>query len=154
MLDLATRNKKEGWGLMDAKNEFDDFFNRFFNREFPLSQAFLKNGEWIPRVDVSEKKKEIILKAEIPGCDPKDIDVQLNGRILTIKGEKKQEKEEKEENIHRIERSFGYFSRTLELPSEVDQENIDAAYKDGVLFLTFTKTKEAEGKKIKIRSGS
>ena len=127
-------------------------FNRFFDLDFPIAREFFKEGQWLPRVDVSEGKTEITVQAEIPGCDAKDIDVSLDGRILTIKGEKKQNKEEKEENFHRVERSYGSFTRRMNLPSEVDQENIDASYKTGVLKLVFKKTKATEGKKIEIKT--
>ena len=152
MFDLMPWRKREGKDLVGFKNELDNLFNRFFDLDFPISREFFKEGEWVPRVDVSEGKKEITVKAEIPGCNAKDIDVSLEGQILTIKGEKKQEKEEKEENFHRVERSYGSFTRKMNLPAEVDQENIDASYKKGVLKLVFKKTKISEGKKIEIKT--
>ena len=152
MFDLMPWRKREGKDLVGFKNELDNLFNRFFDLDFPISREFFKEGEWVPRVDVSEGKKEITVKAEIPGCNAKDIDVSLEGQILTIKGEKKQEKEEKEENFHPVERSYGSFTRRMNLPAEVDQENIDASYKKGVLKLVFKKTKISEGKKIDIKT--
>ena len=152
MFDLMSWRKREGKDLVGFKNELDNLFNRFFDLDFPISREFFKEGEWVLRVDVSEGKKEITVKAEIPGCNAKDIDVSLEGQILTIKGEKKQEKEEKEENFHRVERSYGSFTRRMNLPAEVDQENIDASYKKGVLKLVFKKTKISEGKKIDIKT--
>jgi HSP20 family protein len=111
-----------------------------------------KEDSWFPTIDISEGKKDITVKAEIPGVEANDIDISLNGKLLTIKGEKKQEKEEKEENYHRMERSYGYFNRTIELPSEVDPEKVDASYKKGVLKIELKKTKESETKKIEIKS--
>ena len=112
----------------------------------------MKNGQWAPRVDISEGEKNIIVKAEIPGCDAKDVDVSLDGRILTIKGEKKQEKEEKEKNYLRMERAYGYFSRTIELPGEVDQQEVDATYKKGVLTVALKKKASKDSKKIEIKT--
>lgn len=152
MFDLMPWRKREGKDLVGFKSELDSLFNRFFDLDFPITREFFKEGQWIPRVDVSEGEKEITVQAEIPGCDAKDIQVSLDGRTLTIKGEKKKEKEEKEKNFHRVERSYGSFTRRMNLPAEVDQENIDASYKKGVLKLVFKKTKETEGKKIEIKT--
>ena len=98
-------------------------------------------------------KGKITVKAEIPGCEAKDIDVKLDGRMLTISGEKKQEKEEKDENFHRVERTYGSFSRMVELPGEVNPEDVDATYKKGVLKLVLKKIRETEAKKIEIKTG-
>ncbi len=107
----------------------------------------------MPTVDVSETAKEIIVNAEIPGVEAKDIDVNLAGDVLTIKGERKREHEEKEENFHRIERSYGSFYRSLRLPSEVDGDKIKASYKKGVLRISLHKSKKATAKKIEINAG-
>jgi HSP20 family protein len=107
----------------------------------------------MPTVDVSETEKEIIVSAEIPGVEAKNIDVNLDGSVLTIKGERKREREEKEESFHRIERSYGSFYRALQLTSEVDGERIKATYKKGVLRITLPKTKRETGKKIEINAG-
>ena len=131
----------------------DNLFNRFFDMDFPISRRFFGDGEWTPRVDVIEGKGEITVKAEIPGCEVKDIDVKLDGRTLTISGEKKQEKKEKDENLHSVERTYGSFCRMVELPGEVNPEDIDATYKKGVLKLVLKKTRETEDKKIEIKTG-
>lgn len=91
------------------------------------------------------------MKAELPGVETEDIDVSLDGRMLTIKGEKKHEKEEKKENYHRVERSYGYFNRSIELPAEVDASKVDASFKKGVLKIELNKTKATETKKIQIK---
>ena len=106
----------------------------------------------MPAVDVSETGKEIVVHAELPGMDPKDIDVSVNGRLLNINGERRQEQVDKGENYHRIERRYGSFSRSFELPAEVDAEKVKATYKDGVLKLNLPKTKEASVKKIDVKS--
>jgi len=134
--------------LTTIRDEMDKIWNRFA-REWPSLEHF--RGEWAPSLDVSESKDEIIVKAELPGMDVKDIDISLSGGILTIKGEKKQEKEEKEENYHIIERSYGKFIRSVQLPGEVKSDKINASYKDGVLNITLPKSEEAKKKEVKIK---
>jgi HSP20 family protein len=107
--------------------------------------------EWLPSLDVAETKNEIVLKAEVPGLDPKDIDISLSDGLLTIKGEKKQEREEKEENYHLVERSYGSFTRSIRLPNEVRSDKINASYKNGVLKVVLPKSEEAKKKEVKIK---
>ncbi|MGQ9920784.1 MAG: Hsp20/alpha crystallin family protein [Desulfobacca sp.] len=109
-------------------------------------------GTWLPSVDVSETADKVVVKAEVPGMDAKDIDISLSGDLLTIKGEKKTEREEKEENYHLVERSYGSFSRSLRLPVAVDADKIEATYKQGVLTITCPKKEEAKAKLIEIKA--
>ncbi len=108
-------------------------------------------AEWLPTLDVSETKNELVVRAEIPGIDTKDIDISLTNDLLTIKGEKKQEKEEKGENYHLVERSYGSFTRAIRLPKEVQGDKISASYKNGILKVTLPKSEEAKKKEIKIK---
>ncbi len=110
-----------------------------------------ERGEWLPSLDVSETKNELVVKAEVPGMDAKDVDISLSDGVLTIKGEKKQEKEEKEADYHLIERSYGAFTRSIQLPKEVQGDKINASYKDGILRITLPKSEEAKKKEIRIR---
>ena len=126
-------------------------FNRFFRGDFGVPGDPLGKGLWFPTTDILEDKKKITLKVEIPGIEARDIDVSLDGRRLTIKGEKKQEKEEKEEHYRRTERTYGQFRRTIELPADVDQSKVDASYKRGVLKIELKKIKESHPKKIEVR---
>jgi len=153
MFDLMPHRRRSGRELARFRDEMDSLFNRFFDMDFPLSRRFFGDGEWAPRVDVSEGKGEVTIKAEVPGCDTKDIDVKLEDRLLTISGEKKEEKEETDENFHRVERTYGSFSRMVELPGEVDPEAIDATYKKGILKLVFKKIQASEAKKVEIKAG-
>lgn len=153
MSDLTPYKKRFGKEVARFRDEMDNLFNRFFDMEIPFSKRFFGDTEWSPRLDVSEGKGEILVKAEIPGCEAEDLDVSIEGRLLTIKGEKRQEKEEKEESYHRIERSYGSFSRTVELPAEVDPDTIDATYKNGVLKMVLKKTVASETRKIEIKAG-
>lgn len=124
-----------------------------------LWDSFLEGGlrkrgeesEWLPSLDVAETKNELVVKAEVPGMDPKDIDISLSDGVLTIKGEKRQEKEEKEADYHVAERSYGSFLRSVQLPKEVQSDKISASYKNGILRITLPKSEEAKKKEIKIK---
>lgn len=129
------------------RGEMERLYDRFFDLR-PFHQA--EEGEWIPSVDVSETAREVIVKAEIPGMEAKDIKVSLEGGMLFIKGERKQEKEEQDENFHRIERSYGSFYRSIRLPSEVDPDQVKATYKKGILKINLPKTEKEARKKIEV----
>lgn len=105
---------------------------------------------WSPAMDVMESDEEIVLKAELPGIELKDVEVLIKDNILTLRGERKFEKEEKKENYHRIERSYGVFQRSFTLPATVEQEKVKARMKDGILEVRLPKTKEEKSKKIEI----
>ena len=110
-----------------------------------------ETGEWLPAVDVAETDKDVVVRAEIPGMEAKDIDISLKGNLLTLKGERKQASEKKEESFHRVERSYGIFSRTIQLPAEVDEEKVEAVYKKGILQINLPKTSRAAVRKIEIK---
>jgi len=105
---------------------------------------------WNPSVDIFENDNEVVVKAELPGMNAKDIDVKLENNILTLRGERRFEKEAKEENYHRVEREYGTFSRTFALPTPVDGDKVSAEYKDGVLKVLLPKKEEIKPKPIKI----
>jgi HSP20 family protein len=109
-------------------------------------------AEFAPAVDVKETDDQIVVKAEIPGMDAKDINISVTGEVLTIKGEKKSEREEKEENYHLVERSYGSFSRSLVLSAAVDQDKIEASYDKGVLTVTCPKKEAVKPKAIEIKT--
>ncbi len=136
------------WREMDAlRREMDRIWDRF-SGEKPAEQP---GGEWVPSLDVSESQDRIVVKAEAPGIDPKELDISLSNGVLTLKGEKKNEREEKGENYHLIERGYGSFSRSVLLPAEVAEDKIKANYKDGVLTITLPKTERAMERAIKIK---
>jgi HSP20 family protein len=103
--------------------------------------------DWNPKLDLLESDDKITVKAELPGIEPKDIDIFIDRDMLVIKGEKKHEKEESGKRYHRVERSFGSFYRAVRLPGEVDREKIDAKYTNGIVDITLPKI-EADRKKI------
>jgi len=132
------------------RREMDRLWDEFFG---PGRRAFRPlEAEWAPAVDVSETPDKVVVKAEIPGMEAKDIDISLSGDVLTIKGEKKSEREEKKENYHLVERSYGSFSRSLSMPVAVDADKIEANYKKGVLTITCPKKEEAKPKAIEIKA--
>ncbi len=109
----------------------------------------------MPSLDVSETKEAVVVKAEIPGMDPKDIHVTLQENFFTINGEKKQEKEEKEEKDerhHRIERSYGAFTRSVRLPVAVDASKVDAKFKNGLLTVTLAKAPGVKGTAVPVKA--
>jgi HSP20 family protein len=125
----------------------DRLFERFMG-EVPGPE--LPGGTWEPRLDVSETKDTLTIKAELPGIEAKDLEVSVSGDILTIRGEKKQEKEEKDERRHMVERSYGAFARMVRLPAPVAQDQIKANFKNGVLTISLPKTEEAKQKAIPV----
>jgi HSP20 family protein len=131
------------------RRDFDDFVERFFGEE-PVLSHHLFGHTFSPVVDIVENENDIILKAEIPGMEQKDLDVNLTGDVLTIKGEKKAEHEERGDNFHRIERSYGSFSRSFALPCEVQEDKVEAHYKNGVLSLKLPKSENCRTKAVKI----
>ena len=100
-----------------------------------------------------EKDGNIVLKAELPGVDPKDVDVRVENNLLTLRGERKFDNEVKRDSYHRVERAYGAFSRSFTLPNVVDTGNIKAEYRDGVLHMTLPKREEAKPRQIQINVG-
>jgi HSP20 family protein len=125
----------------------DRLLERFFG-EVPSSE--LRRGTWEPRLDLSETKDMLTIKADLPGLESKDLDVSVSGDILTIKGEKKEEKDEKDEHRHIVERSYGAFVRAVRLPTSVAQDQVKASFKNGVLTINLPKTEEAKQKAIPV----
>jgi len=128
--------------------------NRFFDEFFGEHRRGLAEGAWLPAVDVSETDGALVVRAELPGMSHEDIELNVQDNVLTLKGEKKQETQEEKENFHRLERSYGSFTRSFTLPAGVKQEDIKASFKDGVLEVTMPKVEEAKAKKIAITAGS
>ena len=121
---------------------FQDTVNRLFTEP---------NGRpWLPPVDIKETENDLILKADIPDVDMKDIDVHVENGTLTIRGERKFEAEKKEGSWHRVERSYGTFERAFTLPETVDFDAVKADYKAGVLTITIPKKEVAKPRQIKV----
>ena len=134
--------------LMTTQREFDRLFKEAFTPLF--GEGDISTRTWAPPVDIFETENDIVLKAELPGVDPKDVEVKVEDNTLCLKGERKFEKEVKDESYHRIERSYGSFARSFSLPNSINAEKVKAEYKDGLLMLTLPKREEAKPKTIKI----
>ena len=133
-----------------APYDFDRVFDRLIqNWAGPASMPEL---DWNPSIDVSESDEVIVVKAEVPGVSPEDIDISLDDNNLIISGEKKQESEEKERNYYRVERSYGSFRRSIALPSAADVDSIKASSKDGILSIVIPKSDERKNRKIEIEA--
>ena len=135
-----------------------DRMNRLFDESVRTARTgnaddWALGGSWAPAVDIYEQDGNIVMKAELPGVDPKAVDIRLENNTLTLRGERKLDKEVKEDSYHRVERAYGAFSRSFTLPTVVDQGSIKAEYRDGVLKLTLPKREEAKPRQIQINVG-
>jgi HSP20 family protein len=130
---------------------FDRLFDNLFSNALSnLSGRMPSVTDAALRMDISETEKAYLVKAELPGVEEKDINVTLDDGMLTISGEKRQESEEEGRTFHRVERSYGSFSRSLTLPADVDEDGIRARMKDGVLEVEIARKPEAKGKARRI----
>jgi HSP20 family protein len=136
-------------GIGSLKQEMDRMLERVFEGKWDEFPAL---GDWAPNMDIAETKDSLVAKVEAPGMDQKDIQISLQENVLTIKGEKKQEKEEKDERYHRVERSYGTFTRSMRLPVGVDASKVTATFKNGLLTVTMPKTPAAKGTTIPIKA--
>jgi len=138
--------------FMSLQREIDRLFDDF-TRGFP---AFSNNavGELLPDMDVTETDKQIEITAELPGLEEKDVQINLADNVLTIRGEKKAEKEEKDKTFRLVERSYGSFLRSLELPAGINPDAIKASIEKGVLKVTVPKPAPAQVKKIDVKAAA
>ena len=129
-----------------------DEVNRLFTTNFP--RAFgddgLARGAWTPSVDIFENKDEIVLEAELPGMNREDFELTIENNVLTLRGERRFEKRDEADNYHRVERSYGSFTRSFTLPQTVSPENASAEYKNGVLRVVLHKREEVKARRIEV----
>lgn len=133
--------------FLALQQEIDNLFEGF-TRGFGQTQF----QPLVPSMDVSETAKEIEITAELPGLEEKDVQLTVADQVLSIRGEKKSEREEKDKDYHMVERSYGSFSRTVELPPGVDPDAIKATMSKGVLKITIPKPSPAQSKKIDVKA--
>jgi len=138
------------WEPYREMAETQNRLSRLIGQAFPGEPDAPSGRSWSPAVDVYETDHEVVVKAELAGVDPKDVDVRVEEGTLYLKGERKFEKEAKEGGYHRVERSYGSFMRSFAMPAGVDADKATAEYKHGVLTLTLPKREEAKPKTIKI----
>jgi HSP20 family protein len=135
-----------------------DRMNRMFDDAFRTTRQsdeddWALGGTWAPPVDIYEHDGNLVLSAELPGIDPKKVDIRLENNVLTLKGERALETEVNRESFHRLERAYGGFARSFTLPTAVDQDKIQADYRNGVLKVTLPKREEAKPRQIAISVG-
>lgn len=144
MVDLVT------W---DPYREFRNVAERF-NRSFAATSARrdeeMSLGTWLPPVDIAEDGDRIVLTAELPGFKEDQIEIQMEGGVLTMRGERKFEDEKEGRSFHRVERSYGQFVRSFTLPNNVDRDNIKASFQNGVLEIALPKREEAKPRQIRV----
>jgi HSP20 family protein len=137
--------------LQDEMNRlFSSSFSRTGNSTGEGDQ--IMRGAWNPSVDIFENQNQIVLEAELPGMKPEDVEISIENSVLTLHGERKFEKKDESDNFHRVERSYGSFTRSFTLPPTVSSENAQAEFENGVLRLTLAKREEAKPRRIEIKS--
>jgi HSP20 family protein len=133
----------------NLRREMERFFDRFADPVWEPFEAMA--GEWVPKVDVSETKDAIVVTADMPGVDPKEIEIALTADLLTLRGER-EVTEKGEERYHRVERSYGAFLRRVRLPMAVDGSGVTATFKNGVVVVTLPKTPASKGATIPVKA--
>jgi HSP20 family protein len=134
--------------LFPLRGDLEEFFSRFWGDEGNGSLSTLATS-----MDVAETEKSVEVRLDVPGVQAKDIDIQIDGGVLTIRGERseKEEEEDKKRNYHRVERRYGSFARSVTLPCNVREDEAAADYKDGVLTIVLPKAEESQARKIKVK---
>lgn len=147
------RNKSEVSNELMRRNYldniFDDFFNEFYS--FPYSTSS-KGRDLIPRIDISETDSGYSLEIELPGVNQRDIDINIDNHILTVKGHKEEKSDEKNKNYHMRERYYGSFQRSISLPANIKDEAIDAHFENGILHIKIPKKEQGKTRKIEVKS--
>ena len=131
-----------------------DEMNRLFMSNFSRGgENDLMRGAWSPQVDIFENKDQIVLEAELPGMKPEDVEISIENNLLTLRGERRFEKKEESDNFHRVERSYGTFTRSFTLPPTVSSDRAEAEFENGILRLTLAKREDAKPRRIEIKGG-
>lgn len=145
-------NRRSGFPFSGFPSELDSLFQSIFDESPVFEKESVFSGDWAPSLDFIESDGELKLNVEVPGVAPEDMHISISGDVLTITGEKKEEVSEEKKNYHRIERKFGSFTRKVQLPQAVDENSINADYKNGLLTITAKKQRQDKTKKIEIKS--
>ena len=148
----SRKEKGDAHPFYSLQREMNNLFDNFLSGFDITPRGFYASGfgTFTPSVDVSENENEIIIRAELPGVEEKDVEITLTADAVTIKGEKKEEKEDKGKDYYYMERSYGSFNRVIPLAVEIESGNATATFKSGILNITIPKSKTAKAKEIKI----
>ncbi len=136
--------------FLGAQEDLNRMFRRGWLRAPGAEESLAESGKWAPAVDIYETGDSLAVEAELPGIDPKEIEVTVDDGVLTIKGERKHEKEVEEENYYRVERAYGFFQRSIKLPAEVDADKVKASFDAGVLKVTVPKVEPKKPKAVSV----
>jgi HSP20 family protein len=136
--------------LDSLQGDMNRLFDRFFEGRAPNGGS----RRWIPAMDLVETEDHLVLRGDLPGMSEDDVNIEIKDGVLTVSGERKAESEEKREGYHRIERAFGSFSRSLNLPQGIDPEKVDAHFDNGVLEVRIPKPAEAKPTRVQIDKGA
>ncbi|MFP4052490.1 MAG: Hsp20/alpha crystallin family protein [Phycisphaerae bacterium] len=142
---LAPFNRNRNAGLARLHDSLDEMFESFFRPETGNALGFA------PALDVAEREDALVIKADLPGVDAENIDVSVHGNTLTLSGHRSEEKEDRNGNYYHVERRSGAFKRTVQLPAEVDPDQIEARCKDGVLTIEMKKHEREMPRKVQIK---
>lgn len=139
---------------LDAlQGDMNRLFDTFFGRREGAAGGGYASRRWIPPMDLVETEDQLVLRADLPGVEEQDIGIEVKDGVLTVSGERRSQHEEKREGFHRVERSFGRFSRSLELPKGVDPQSVSAHFDKGVLEVRMPKPAERKPTRIEINPG-
>ena len=153
-MERALTGQRKGQPLSRLQIEMNDLLNRFFS----YSDLFWPEACWpertafSPAIDLAENETEIVVRAEVPGCEPDEINIAVQDHMMTIKGERKGSSEEKKENYYHMERRQGSFRRDINLPAEINADKIEAKCRDGVLTITMPKSEKAQAQRIIVQT--
>ena len=139
--------------LNTIQNEMNRLFNTFFDQPASAGRGGAPSRRWIPAMDLVETADQYVLRADLPGLDDDDVNVQLEDNVLTISGERKAEHDDRQEGYYRLERAFGAFSRSLTLPEGVDADAIAATFDKGVLEIRIPKPEARRPRRVEIKVG-
>src|ERR1700719_3844139 len=148
-------NSISRWTPYRGPNSLQEQVNRLFDDTFSSHRSSQSDlATWAPPVDVYETPNELVVKADLPDMNEKDIDVRVENNLLTVRGERKFEKNVTEDNYLRVERTYGAFSRSFSLPNRVNPEAIHAEYKNGVLTVNLPKREESKPRQVRVSVNS
>lgn len=142
------------WDPIRELDSLQGDMNRLFDRFFEGRAGNRSARRWIPAMDLVETEDHLVLRGDLPGLTEDDVNVEIKDNVLTVSGERKAENEEKGEGYHRVERSFGSFSRSLSLPQGVEPDQVEATFDNGVLEVRIPKPAEAKPRRVQIGKGT
>jgi HSP20 family protein len=153
---LVVRSHRNAWDpfqdLVELQREMSRVFSDAFGATAPARHNGAAEDAWAMPVEIVDRKGELVVRAELPGFRPEDLDVSVIGNTLSIQGQRTQETEQKDEQVVRRELAYGSFYRRLELPQNVNQDALNATYKNGILEITLPKREESKPKQIKVQT--